>query len=131
MSYLNVFVASWQQLFFQLMGLIPKILAALIIWIVGKYFISWGINLLKRVDTKGVKPARKLLDSFTFILMPLGKVFLFLIILDYLGIGSSVISALVSGITFAIAIAVGLAFGKALEDDAKAIVQSIKKELEK
>jgi len=113
------------------MGLIPKILAALIIWIVGKYFISWGINLLKRVDTKGVKPARKLLDSFTFILMPLGKVFLFLIILDYLGIGSSVISALVSGITFAIAIAVGLAFGKALEDDAKAIVQSIKKELEK
>ncbi|OGM10993.1 hypothetical protein A2Z22_03960 [Candidatus Woesebacteria bacterium RBG_16_34_12] len=131
MGIAEVFIGSMQQLLFQLFNFIPKILVALLIWVVGKYLISLVVKLLKKVRVEGAKPVNKLVETLAFILLPLGKVLLFLIVLDYLGIGSSVIQALVSGFTFAIAIAVGLAFGKALEPDAKAVVDSVKKQLEK
>ena len=126
-----IFFTAMQQLLYQLVGFIPKLIVALIIWIVGKYFIGVGINLIRKVQIKGAKPVNKLVESLAYILLPLGKVLLFLIILDYLGIGRTVINALLSGLTFAIAIAVGLAFGKAFEDDARAIVESVKRQLEK
>lgn len=127
-----VFVSAMQQLLYQLIGFIPKLLVAIIIWIVGKYVISLGVNLIKKVQLKGVvKPINKLIEALAYILLPLGKVILFLIVLDYLGIGRTVINALLSGLTFAVAIAFGLAFGRAFEDDAKAIVESVKKQLEK
>jgi small conductance mechanosensitive channel len=127
-----VFFSAMQQLLNQLVGFIPKLLVAIIIWVVGKYIIGLGVNLIKRVQLKGVaKPVNKLVESLAYILLPLGKVILFLIILDYLGIGRTVINALLSGVSFAIAIAVGLAFGKAFEDDAKALVESVKKQLDK
>ncbi len=131
MDLANIFVVSMQQLSSQLVVFIPKLIVALIIWIVGKYFIVLGVNLLKKVKVKGATPVNKLVESLAFILLPLGKVLLVLIILDYLGIGRTVISALLSGLTFAIAIAAGLAFGKAFEDDARAIVDSVKRQLEK
>ncbi|MCH7641386.1 hypothetical protein IID22_04270 [Patescibacteria group bacterium] len=126
-----VFAAAMQQFLLQLAGFIPKLIVALIIWIVGKWIIYWGVNLLKRVQIKKVKPVNRLVELLAYILLPLGKVILILVVLDYLGIGRTVISALLSGITFAIAIAIGLAFGRALEPDAKAIVDSVKKQLEK
>ena len=92
--------------------------------------VAWGVNLLKKVELKGAKPVNKLVQQLAYILWPLGKVILFLVVLDYLGIGRTVISALLSGLTFAIAIALGLAFGKALEGDAKEVVDSIKRQLE-
>ena len=131
MNFAEVFVGAIQLLLVQLAGFIPKLLVALVIWVVGKYFINLGVGLIRKIEVKKVKPVSRLLDSLAFILLPLGKVLLVLIILDYLGIGGSVIQALVSGFTFAIAIAVGLAFGRALEDDARKIVESIKKQLEK
>jgi hypothetical protein len=131
MPLVTVFVSSFQQLIYQLFNFIPKILVALIIWWVGMYFVNLGVNLLKRFEPKEVKPVKKLLESLAYVLLPLGKVLLFLIILDYLGIGRSVIQAIVSGFTFAIAIALGLAFGRALEPDAKEIVESVKKQLDK
>ncbi len=131
MNFAEIFVGALRLLLLQLVGFIPKLLVALIIWIVGKYFINLGVGFIRKIEVKKVKPVSRLLDSLVFILLPLGKVLLFLIILDYLGIGSSVVQALVSGFTFAIAIAIGLAFGKALEEDARKIVESVRKQLEK
>jgi hypothetical protein len=122
---------SMLELLTSMISFIPKLLVALIIWYLGKSLIGWGVALLKRVKVEGAKPVNKLVESTTYILMPLGKVVLFLIVLDYLGIGSSVIQALVSGVTFAIAIAVGLAFGEALKPYAKDLVEDAKKQLEK
>ncbi len=126
-----ILVSSLQEFLFQLLGFVPKLIVALIIWIVGKWIVVWGVNLLKKVDVKGAKPVNKLVQQLAYILLPLGKVILFLVVLDYLGIGRTVINAVLSGVTFAIAITLGLAFGKALEDDAKAVVDSIKQQLNK
>jgi len=127
----QVLLVSMQQLLYQLVGFIPKLLVALIIWVLGKYLITLGVGLIKKIQIKGVKPVNKIVDSLANILMPLGKVFLFLIVLDYLGVGRTVMQALLSGLSYAIAIALGLAFGKALEEDAKQIVASVKRQLEK
>jgi len=54
-----------------------------------------------------------------------------LVVLDYLGVGRTIIGAVASGLTLMVAIALGLAFGKALEEDAKEIVQQFKKHLGK
>ncbi len=126
-----ILVSSLQQFLYQLLGFVPKLIVALVIWFVGKWMVAWGVNLLKKVELKGAKPVNKLVQQLAYILLPLGKVILFLVVLDYLGIGRTVIGALLSGLTFAIAITLGLAFGKALEDDAKAVVDSIKRQLEK
>ncbi len=131
MNFTEIFVGAMRLLLVQLVGFIPKLLIALVIWIVGKYFINLGVGLIRKIKVKKIKPVSRLLDSLAFILLPLGKVLLALIILDYLGIGGSVIQALLSGFTFAIAIAVGLAFGRALEEDARKIVESVRKQLEK
>jgi small conductance mechanosensitive channel len=130
MDLAQVFMGTMQDFLTRVVVFIPKLAMALVIWIVGKYLIRLGVKLLKGVEVP-VKPVKRLLNSFVFIIEPVGKIFLFLVVLDYLGIGSSVISAVVSGLTFAIAIALGIAFGSALKDDAKAVVSSIKKELEK
>ena len=126
-----ILVSSLQQFLYQLLGFVPKLVVALAIWIVGKWIVVWAVNLLKKVELKGAKPVNRLVQQLAYILLPFGKVILFLVVLDYLGIGRTVISALLSGLTFAIAITLGLAFGKALEDDAKAVVDSIKRQLEK
>lgn len=131
MTATQIIFGSMQQLLLQLVNFIPKLLVAIIIWWIGVYLIRVGINLLKRVKIEGAKPINKVVESLTAVLMPLGKVLLFLIVLDYLGIGRTVIQSLLSGLTFAIAIAVGLAFGKALEGDAREIVEEVKKQLEK
>ena len=131
MTIAQVLLTSMQQLLYQMINFIPKLLVALIIWVIGKYLISIGVSLLKKIQIKGAKPVNKIVDSLAYILMPLGKILLFLIILDYLGIGRTVIQSLLSGLTFAIAIALGISFGKALEEDAKKVVSDIKSQLEK
>ena len=125
-----ILVSSLQQFLYQLLGFVPNLIVALVIWFVGKWMVVWGVNLLKKVELKGAKPVNKLVQQLAYVLLPLGKVILFLVVLDYLGIGRTVIGALLSGLTFAIAIALGLAFGKALEGDAKEVVDSIKRQLE-
>jgi hypothetical protein len=126
-----IFVESMRQLMIQLIIFVPKIFVALIIWYVGVYFLGLLTNLFGKIKVKEATQVNKLIDSLTFLVMPFGKFILFLIVLDYLGIGRTVIQALLSGVTFAIAIAFGIAFGKALEDDARAVVESVKKRLNK
>lgn len=116
---------------FQFLAFVPKLFVAVVIWVVGKLFIRLGIDALRKVEIKGAKPVNKFVDTLAFVLMPVGKVLLFLIILDYLGIGRTVINAVLSGLTFAVAIALGLSFGKAFEHDAKEMYESVKKQLNK
>ena len=54
-----------------------------------------------------------------------------LVILDFLGVGRTIIGAIASGLTLMVAIALGLAFGKALEEDAKDVVRQFKEHLGK
>lgn len=131
MNYLNVFVGSLEALFLQVFSFVPQLIMAILIWIVGKYLLNLFVNFVNKVDVKKFKPLQKLVDHFSFLIYPFGKVVLFLVILDYLGIGRTLISALVSSVTYALAIALGLAFGKALEDDAKKWYEDVKKELNK
>lgn len=125
----SVLLGVVQELAIQFMEFIPKLIVAIVIWIVGKYFLNVFVNIVRKVDVKQLKPVSKVIDSFAFFILPVGKVLLALVILDYLGIGRTVISAMLSGLSFAIAIALGISFGRALEGDAKEIVESIKKQL--
>lgn len=131
MDLASVFVSAMQEFVFEIVAFIPKLIVAIIIWYLGRYLIAWGIKIVKRLKFKGAKPVNKIVETFTFVIEPVGKVFLALVVLDYLGIGRTVISAVLSGLTFAIAIALGIAFGKALEPDAKDLVKEVKKQLEK
>jgi putative Mn2+ efflux pump MntP len=104
-----LFLGTFQQFGYQFVAFIPKILAALIIWVIGKYFLSMGISALERIKVGKAKGVNK----------------------DYLGIGRTVIDSFLSGLSFAVAIALGLAFGKALEPDVKQLVENFKAQLEK
>lgn len=131
-NYALVFVSAFQQFLFDFLSFIPKLLVALLIWMLGKYVIKLGIGLLKKTKVSAHPGSwDRVVDSLANFLMPIGKIILFLIILDYLGVGRTVIEALLSGLTFAIAIALGLSFGKAIEGDVKGLVDSVRKEMEK
>lgn len=125
----NVIVGSFQQLIAQLLVWIPKLIIALVIWYIGKYFLSLALRWLKKVDIPGTKLDEKVVNKFGDVFLPVGKFLLFLIVLDYLGIGQSLISAFVSGLTFAVAITLGISFGKALEPDAKEAVEKLKRHI--
>ena len=126
-----LFLGTFQQFGYQLVSFIPKLLAALIIWVIGKYFLNLGISALEKIKLEKAKGVNKVLRSFTQILLPLGKLVLFLVILDYLGIGRTVMNAFLSGLSFAVAIALGLAFGRAIEPYVKQFVEDFKSQLEK
>jgi len=128
---IEVLFSALNQLIGQLITVLPKLIIALIIWYVGKYVLSLAISIIKKFDIKGTNLDNKAIRGLSIMTNTAGRVILVLIILDYLGIGSSVVSAVAQGITFAIAIALGLAFGKALEDDAKKVVVIVKKFLHK
>jgi hypothetical protein len=130
-SLAQVFVGSIQTLLFQMINFLPKLVVAILIWWVGKYIIHLAVHFLGKIRFEGAKPVNNLVEMLGNLIMPFGKVVLFFVILDYLGIGRTVINALLSGLTFAVAIALGLAFSKAIEDDVKKLVDDAKKHLEK
>lgn len=123
----NPVAFSLEGFYLQLLSVIPTILVALIIWLIGDYLIGLGVRLLRKIDIKGTNLDDRLIGVLTTILSTVGKAVLFLVILDYLGIGRTLIGALMQGLTLTVAIALGLSFGKALEGDAKNLVDSFKK----
>jgi len=125
-----IIVTALNQLVIQLVNVIPKLIITLIIWWIGKYLINLGVKLLRKIDIKGTKIDDKVINTFSPFILIAGKVILVLIILDYWGIGQTIISALANGLAITFAIALGLAFGKALEPDAKNLVEKFKKRLE-
>jgi len=125
----NIIVAALNQLFVQLVGLIPKIIITLIIWWVGKYLIRLAVRLIRKINIKGTKIDNKIIGVFSSVVLIVGKVLLILIILDYWNIGKPIISALANGLTLTFAIALGLSFGKALEPEARGVVERFKKKV--
>lgn len=125
----NIIVTALNQLAVQLANLFPKLIITLIIWWVGKYLINLGAKLIRKIDIKGTKIDDKIISVSSSIILIAGKILLVMIILDYWGIGKTIIGALVNGLTITFAIALGLAFGKALEPEAKNLVERFKKKL--
>jgi len=107
----------------QTLVVLPKIIIALLIWVIGKYLIRLAVNLVEKVDL-GIKVLPRVVSLVS-------RFILILVVLDYLGIGRTVIGALANGLSLAIAVALGIAFGQALVPEAKKAVGQIKKELKK
>ena len=80
----NVLVDLVQQLTAQFVGFIPKLIVAIIIWILGMYFLGLFVKMVRKLDIKALKPVGKVIDSFAFFILPLGKLLLALVVLDYL-----------------------------------------------
>jgi small-conductance mechanosensitive channel len=137
MNEVNYFELSLLQtkvadFFLSVLAFLPQILIAVIIWFVGSYLIEIGVRLfrtffIKQVHEKNTSHLR-LISRMTSII---GKIFLMLFILEYLGIGRTFITAFVSSLSNAIAIMIGLSFGLALQDDAKKIIRDIKNYFDK
>lgn len=127
----NVVLGALNQVLLQMLLFIPKIIVAIIIWIIGRYLINLGAVLIRKIDIKGTKIDNYLIGIFSSVVLVVGKILLVLVILDFLGIGKTIVGAVASGLTLMVAIALGLAFGKALEEDAKRVVQQFKRHLEK
>jgi len=126
---LNLILASLNQVW--VLIIVPKIIVALFIWIIGKYLINLGVTLVGKIDIKGTKIDDYLIGVFSKVVLVVGKVLLFLVILDFLGVGRTIIGAVTNGLTLMVAIAFGLAFGRALEEDAKEMVRQFKEHLGK
>ena len=107
----------------QTLSVLPKILVAILIWVIGKYLIRVAVNLVEKVDL-GVKTLPRVVSL-------VARFVLVLVVFDYLGIGRTVIGALANGLSSAVAIGLGIAFGQALVPEAKKLVGQVKKELKK
>lgn len=126
----NIIIIALNQLAVQLVNFLPKLIITLVIWWVGKYLINLGVKLIRKIDIKKTKIDDKIISAISSITLIAGKILLVLVILDYWGIGKTIIGALANGLTLTFAIALGLAFGKALEPEAKDLVEKFKKKLE-
>lgn len=118
--------------FLQILTFVPMLLIALIIWFLGSYLIEIGGKLFKKYFVKNIHPTpQSHLNLMARTLIVAGKIFLILFILDFLGIGKTFIMAFTSSLSNAIAIMIGLSFGLALQDDAKKLIENVKKYLDK
>lgn len=123
----NVILGSINQVWVQMLIFIPKIIVAIIIWVIGKYLINLAVKLVRKIDIKGTQIDDQLLGVFSSVVLIVGKIILALVILDFLGVGRTIVGAIATGLALTIAIALGLSFGKALEGDAKNVVEEFKK----
>ncbi|HLL60617.1 MAG TPA: hypothetical protein VK338_02780 [Candidatus Nitrosocosmicus sp.] len=122
----NIITAAITTLGLSLVNLIPKLIVAIIIWLVGKFLLDLAVRLLSKINIKGTSMDDRAITTLTTLINIVGKIVLVLIVLDYLGIGRSLVGAVANGLTFAIAIALGLSFGKALEEDARTVVGNLR-----
>ena len=74
----NVILASLNQVWIQMLVFIPKIIVALIIWVIGKYLINLGVTLVRKIDIKGTKIDDYLIGIFSSVVLVVGKFLLFL-----------------------------------------------------
>ncbi len=131
MNYFNPVAVALNQLAFGLVNVVPLIIMAVIIWFVGDFLINLGVKLLQKIDIKGTKWDNKVIDLLSTVVKWVGKFLLLLIVLDYLGIGRTIIGAILNGFTLAVAIALGISFGEALKGDAMEAVTTFKRRFKK
>jgi hypothetical protein len=117
-QYAVSFVDSLDLFISQILLIIPKLIFAYLLWVVGRWLINLAVAFIRRLDIKRYQFDDRVRNAFLRIFVPASKVILLLIILDTFGIGSSIIQAVFSAIALSIAIALGLAFGRALEPEA-------------
>ena len=122
-----VFLNSFQQLINQLVVWLPKLIIALLIWWLGKNLLTLTTKWIKKIDIPGTKIDNRLIKRFNHLFMWVGKFILALVILDYLGIGQTIIGAIANGLTLTFALALGIAFGQALKPEAENMVSEVKK----
>jgi hypothetical protein len=123
----TVVAGALNQLVFDLIDIVPRLIIALVVWYLGVYLLSLTTRVLGRLNIKKTRLDDKAIQTLSTIISGVGRFILVLIILDYLGIGRTVVSAIATGFTYAVAIALGLAFGRALEPEAKDVVAQVKK----
>lgn len=127
----NVILTALNQVWVQMLVFVPKIIVALIIWIIGKYIINLGVKIIRKINVKGTKVDDSLIGVITGVVLVVGKILLVLVILDYLGVGRTIVAAIAGGLTLTVALVLGLSFGKALEEDAKEVVRKFKEHVGK
>ena len=130
-NYINQLALPLDLFITQTVMWVGKLIFAYIIWLIGKYLINLAVMLLDKADIKALKVDDTFRTTLKMFLVPVAKFILVLVILDTLGIGSNIVSALMSGITFTISIALGLAFGRALEPYANEMVQKVTRNVRK
>lgn len=131
MNFFNAIADSLGRLVVDAIRLIPMIIVAIIIWLIGIALINLATSLIRRIDLKGTNLDNRVLGILAKIVSVAGRIILILIILDYFGIGEAILAALAGGLTLTFAIAIGLAFGRAIEGDARNLWESTKGELQK
>ena len=129
LSIFDPFISSMNLFFTQLALFLPKLIFAYILWLVGKWLIGLGVKLIDLTNIKALKVDDTLRNGVRSGFIVTAKVILVLVILDTLGIGSTVVGSLLNGLVYTIAITLGLSFGKALEPEARSVVDSLKKHL--
>lgn len=127
----DIVLGALTQVWFQMLVFVPKIIVAIIIWVIGVYLVNLGVALIRKIDIRGAKIDDYLIGVFSSAVLVVGKILVILVVLDFLGVGRTIVGAIANGLTLAIAIALGLSFGKALEEDAKWVVGKFKKHLER
>ena len=90
-------------------ALIPKILAAILIWILGSIAIKWSYRVFKKLlDSKEFDPS---VETFFLSFIKIGlRISLFLIIIGVLGIQTTSVAAMLAGV----GVAIGSAFNGSL-----------------
>ncbi|RJR25473.1 hypothetical protein C4578_01565 [Candidatus Microgenomates bacterium] len=131
MNFINAVADSLGRLVVDAIRLIPMIIVAVVIWIIGVALINLATSLIRRIDLKGTNLDNRVLGILAKIVSIAGRILLILIILDYFGIGEAILAAIAGGLTLTFAIAIGLAFGRAIEGDAKDLWESTKGELKR
>ena len=125
----DIFISTFQQLGQQIGIFFPKVIIAVVIWLVGNYFIGLAVKVLRRIHVKGLKWDVRVINLLVRVAVPVFKFLLVMVVLDYMGIGRTVIGALVNGLSLAIAISLGMAFGRALEEDARGVIGLVREQL--
>ena len=110
----------------QTLAFLLKLVVAYVIWLLGNYLMRFVETAIMKLDVREWKLDDYVRNTLLRIGRPLAKVVLFLVILDYLGIGESVIAALTQGLTFAVALTIGIAFGDSLRPEARKLVEEFK-----
>lgn len=128
---IEVVFNALNHLITQLIVILPKLIIALLIWYIGKYILGFASSFIRKFDIKSTDVDDVFVERMAIAINVIGRIVLVMVILDFLGIGSSIIAAVAQGVTFAVAIALGISFGKALESDAKKVVETIKHFLHK
>lgn len=126
---LNSLYTSFHIFISETLMLVPKLIAAYILWLVGKKLIEWTVSLIDKADIRQWEIDDKVRGIIKKVFVPVAKFILVLVILDTFGIGSTVIAALLNGLTYTIAIALGIAFGHALQEDANMLVNKVRNQV--